>query len=158
VNESAAEVHEDLRSLAARYAAGVDRRHLDLFLSAFHPGATLAVHRPQAGPDDQPRLMRGHAEIGRVVELIARYPATFHLLGQGRYQVRGDRATGEVYCVASHYMPSAQGDSNHVMYIRYEDEYRRDQGGPWKIERRDVRTDWTETRPVRNAPGAAGQP
>ena len=35
-------------SLAARYAAGVDRRQLDLFLSAFHPSATLAVHQPQA--------------------------------------------------------------------------------------------------------------
>ncbi len=150
---SVAEVHEALRSLAARYAAGVDRRQRDLFLSAFRPGATLAVHRPAAGPDDEPRLMRGHAEIGRVVELIARYPATFHLLGQGRYEVDGDRASGEVYCVASHYIPSDRGDSNYVMYIRYEDEYRRDRGGPWQIERRDVRPDWTETRQVRETPG-----
>ena len=157
MTEPIAEVHEALRSLAARYAAGVDRRQRDLFLSAFRPDATLAVHRPQAGPDDKPRLMRGHAEIGRVVELIARYPATFHLLGQGRYQVRGDRATGEVYCVASHYVSSNQGDSNHVMYIRYEDEYRRDHDGTWKIERRDVRPDWTETHPVRETPGSPGQ-
>jgi SnoaL-like domain len=149
VNESAAEVHEALRSLAARYAAGVDRRQRDLFLSAFRADATLAVHRPQAGPDDEPRLMRGHAEIGRVVELIARYPATFHMLGQSRYEVTGDRARGEVYCVASHYVRSDQGDTSYVMYIRYEDEYRRDRGGPWMIERRDVRPDWTETRQVR---------
>jgi hypothetical protein len=158
VTETAAEVHEALHAVAARYAAGVDRRELDLFLSAFRPDAVLAVHPPQAGPDDKPRLMRGHPEIGRVVELIARYPATFHLLGQGRYEVRGDRATGEVYCVASHYVPSDQGDSNRVMYIRYEDEYRRDRGGPWQIQRRDVRPVWTETRKVREAPGAAGQP
>jgi hypothetical protein len=158
VTEPIAEVHEALRSLAARYAAGVDRRQCDLFLSAFRPDATLAVHRPQAGPDDKPRLMRGHAEIGRVVELIARYPATFHLLGQSRYEVNGDRAAGEVYCVASHYVPSEQGDTNHVMYIRYEDEYRRDRGGPWMIERRDVRPDWTETRQVREAPGAGERP
>lgn len=97
MTESAAETNEALRSLAACYAAGVDRRQRDLFLSAFHPGATLAVHQPQAGPDGKPRLMRGHAEIGRVVELIARYPATFHLLGQGRYEVHSDRASGEVY-------------------------------------------------------------
>jgi len=158
VTETTAEVHEALRSVAARYAAGVDRRQLDLFLSAFHPDATLAVHRPQAGPDDRPRLMRGHPEIGRVVELIARYPATFHLLGQGRYEVRGDQAAGEVYCVASHYVPSAEGDSNRVMYIRYEDEYRRDRGGPWQIQRRDVRPVWTETRQVGDASGAPGRP
>jgi hypothetical protein len=157
MTESAAEAHEALRSLAACYAAGVDRRQLDLFLSAFRPGATLAVHQPQAGPDDKPRLMRGHSEIGRVVELIARYPATFHLLGQGRYEVHGDRASGEVYCVANHYVPSDQGARNYVMYIRYEDEYRRDRGGPWKIERRDVRPDWTETRQVREAPIVQGQ-
>jgi hypothetical protein len=151
--EQAAEVHEALRSLAASYAAGVDRRQRDVFLSAFHPGATLAVHRPAAAPDDEPRLMRGHAEIGRVVELIARYPRTFHLLGQGRYEVHGDRASGEVYCVAHHYSPSDEGARNHVMYIRYEDAYRRDNGGSWKIERRDVRTDWTETHPIADMPG-----
>jgi len=153
MTEPAAEVHETLRSLAASYASGVDRRQRDRFLSAFHPGATLAVHRAQAGPDDEPLLMRGHAEIGRVVELIARYPMTFHLLGQGRYEVDGDRASGEVYCVAHHYAPSDEGARNHVMYIRYEDAYRRDHGGPWKIERRDVRTDWTETRQILDVPG-----
>jgi hypothetical protein len=157
MTESAAEAHEALRTLAACYAAGVDRRQLDLFLSAFRPGATLAVHRAQAGPDDEPLLMRGHAEIGRVVELIARYPMTFHLLGQGRYEVHGDRASGEVYCVANHYVPSDQGACNYVMYIRYEDEYRRDRGGPWKIECRDVYPDWTETRQVREAPGVRGR-
>jgi hypothetical protein len=157
MTESCAEANEALRSLAARYASGVDRRQLDVFLSAFHPVATLAVHQPQAGPDDKPRLMRGHSEIGRVVELIARYPATFHLLGQGRYEVHGDQASGEVYCVANHYVPSDQGACNYVMYIRYEDEYRRDRGGPWKIERRDVHPDWTEARQVREAPSVQGQ-
>jgi ketosteroid isomerase-like protein len=152
MREPAAEVHEALRSLAASYAAGVDRRQLDLLLSAFHPDATLAVHRAQARPDDEPLLMRGRVEIGRVVELIARYPRTFHLLGQGRYEVDGDRASGEVYCVAHHYAPSDEGARNHVMYIRYHDVYRRDDAGTWKIERRDVRTDWTETRRVLDGP------
>lgn len=153
MTESAAEVYEALRSLAASYAAGVDRRQRDLFLSAFHPGATLAVHRPRAQPDDEPQFMRGHAELGRVVELIARYPMTFHLLGQARYEVDGDRASGEVYCVAHHYAPGDEGARDHVMYIRYDDVYSRDHGGPWKIDRRDVRTDWTETRQVTDAPG-----
>jgi SnoaL-like domain len=152
MTESAAETREALRSLAASYAAGVDRRQLDLFLSAFHPGAILAVHKAQAGPEHEPRLMRGHAEIGRVVELIARYPATFHLLGQARYHIEGDLASGEVYCVAHHYDRSDEGDRDHVMYIRYEDIYRRDRGGPWQIERRDVRPDWTETRTSRRGP------
>ena len=38
-----------------------------------------------------------------------------------------------------------------MMYIRYEDIYRRDRGTPWKIDRRDVLPDWTETRPLAQA-------
>jgi hypothetical protein len=43
------------------------------------------------------------------------------------------------------------------MFTRYEDSYVRDSGGRWKIERRDVRTDWTETHPMTEAPAAPGQ-
>jgi hypothetical protein len=48
-------------------------------------------------------------------------------------------------------VPGDEGALDHVMYIRYEDVYSRDHGGTWKIDRRDVRTDWTETREVRDA-------
>lgn len=149
---------EALRSLAVRYASGVDRRRADLLISAFHADAVLVVHQPNVtGSDDPPRHMRGHAEIRRVVERIAKYPVTFHLLGQSHYEVHGDRADGEVYCTANHYVRGESEDSNHVMYIRYQDEYRRDPGGPWRIERRDVRPEWMETHPVRAAgPDATG--
>src|SRR5687768_17484808 len=60
---------EALRSLSFRYAAGVDRRDLDRFLSSFHADATLTVQG--ATGDSPPRPpMRGHAEIGKVVERI----------------------------------------------------------------------------------------
>jgi ketosteroid isomerase-like protein len=140
------EDHDALHSLAIDYAAGVDRRHAELLLGVFHPDATLIVHRPDEGPGKRPHQMRGRSEIARVIDIVSRYPATFHMLGQGRYSVSGDTASGEVYCIANHFTRSKEGDSNFVMYIRYEDQYRRDASGAWKIERREVHSDWVENR------------
>ena len=88
-----------LRALAERYAAGVDRRDRDLFLSAFHADGVLVL-LDRADPTQVTATRRGHAELGDVTELIARYDKTFHFIGNARYEVDGDRATGEVYCVA----------------------------------------------------------
>ena len=102
--------------------------------------------------------MRGHAEIGRVIEVISRYDRTFHLLGQSRYDRAdggGDVLTGEVWCTAHHRWrdAEAQREHDHVMYIRYEDEYRRGSDDRWRIAARTVGVDWTETRVV-DVPGA----
>jgi hypothetical protein len=92
--------------------------------------------------------MHGHAEIGRVIERIAVYPKTFHMLGQSRYDVRAGTATGEVYCQAHHYAFTDEGDVNRVMYIRYLDDYLPAADGTWRISSRRVLVDWTETHHV----------
>lgn len=72
-----------------------------------------------------------------------------HLLAQGLYKVYGDTAEGEVYCVAHHFDSADPGcGRDHVMYIRYEDDYRVDQPGAWRIAHRTVRILATEDRPV----------
>jgi hypothetical protein len=68
-----------------------------------------------------------------------------HMLGQSMYEQDGDRATGEVYCLAHHLDPALNGPSNYVMYMRYEDRYRR-VDGQWRIETRRVNIDWTDRR------------
>jgi hypothetical protein len=148
---SSAEVRESLFALSARYAMSVDRRRLDTFLEAFHPDATLTVYRPSDAPEPT-HHMRGHEEMGRVIDLIAVYPKTYHLLGQGLYDIGDQLATGEVYCLAHHYSRGGQHDQNYVMHIRYQDEYRTngdgdgDGDGEWRIASRVVQVDWTETR------------
>jgi hypothetical protein len=139
-------VVQTLRELAVRYATGVDRRDRDYFLGAFHDDAMLLVDRPGARPPQY--RMHGHDEIGRVIERIATYPKTFHMLGQSRYDTQEGEATGEVYCQANHYEVTDQGPVNRVMYIRYQDEYRPGDDGTWRIESRQVLVDWTETHPV----------
>src|SRR5437764_293054 len=84
------EVFEALRSLAASYAAGVDRRELDLFLSAFHPDAILAVHRA----DEEPALMSGHAEIGRAPAKLDAAAATLAADGLGVRTAPADALNG----------------------------------------------------------------
>lgn len=59
-------------------------------------------------------------------------------------------AEGETYCTASHIQPPAGDGQPHtalVWAIRYQDKLRREDG-IWKIARRELVLDWTETRPV----------
>lgn len=139
---------EELRSLSIRYASGVDRRDLDLFLSAFHPDATLAVRPATVGARPRPP-MSGHAEIGRVIERIGRYRQTFHFLGQSGYALASNVTSGEVSCVAHHrWQDEEEGELDHVMYLRYADEYRTGDDDRWRIAARTVVVDWSETRAV----------
>src|SRR5262245_24948124 len=133
-----------LRSLAEAYAAGVDRRDADLFLSAFHPDGELLL-LDYSDPSVVRGTRRGHAELGDVTELIAQYEKTFHFLGNTRYELDGDRATGEVYCLAHHLNPNRHGGTDWVMLIRYQDTYSR-RDGRWGIDERRLITDWTELR------------
>jgi ketosteroid isomerase-like protein len=135
-----------IRDLAYRYAAGVDRRDRTLFLSAFHPDATLTVVR--IGPDghEQDSVRTGHDELGTIPGIIARYDKTFHFVGNHRCVLDGDQATGEVYCTAHHLNPGLHGGTDYTMLIRYQDTYRRGSDGTWLIASRRVVVDWTEVQ------------
>jgi hypothetical protein len=149
MSEATGDERAALRDLAERYASGVDRRDTELFLSAFHPErGSLLVFDPSEAPE--PRgTRRGRDELAGVIALISRHDRTFHLLGNSRYEISDDGATGEVYCVAHHVSPAGGAPrTDHVMFIRYQDEYERDGGAGWGIVERRVLVDWTETRPI----------
>jgi ketosteroid isomerase-like protein len=136
-----------LQALAYSYAHGADRGDRETFLSAFHPDARLIVFTNT--DDEEPRSVRdGYEAIGAVPDLLRHYDKTFHFVGNHRYSVDGDTATGEVYCLAHHLTNDEDGDgaTDFVMLIRYLDSYRRDPGGEWRIAQREVRPDWTESR------------
>jgi ketosteroid isomerase-like protein len=142
--DDAAATRQELRSLAERYAQGVDRRDVDTFVALFHDDAAIVIHDPSESTD--PRELRGIERLAKVPDAIQRYPKTFHLLGQSTYDIGDGEATGEVYCIAHHLTPDVHGGTNYVMYIRYEDTYRPDADGVWKFAQRRLRVDWTETR------------
>ena len=142
--DDAAATRQELRSLAERYAQGVDRRDVDTFVALFHDDAAIVIHDPSESTD--PRELRGIERLAKVPDAIQRYPKTFHLLGQSTYDIGDGEATGEVYCIAHHLTTDVHGGTNYVMYIRYEDTYRPDADGVWKFAQRRLRVDWTETR------------
>ena len=111
---------------------------------AFHPDAVLTIHAI-GDPDTVTGTRRGHDELGEITTLIARYAQTYHFVGNARYELDGDRATGEVYGMAHHLTPDRHGGTDYVMLMRYLDTYRR-RDGTWGIAERRALTDWTEVR------------
>jgi hypothetical protein len=137
-----------LRALSARYAAGLDQRDAAVFITAFLPDAELMFHRDarSAEPDT---VRRGHAELRLVPERLDRYAETFHFVGQTEYDVDGAGATGRVHCMAHHRSDETGEDgTDYVMFLVYDDVYRPDGEGRWRIARRVGRIHWTETRPT----------
>ena len=133
-----------LRSLAERYASGVDRHDdVDGFVALFLPDAVIEIYDPSDA--EEPRVVPSE-RIARIPQSIQRYAKTFHFLGQSTYAIGDGEATGEVYCIAHHLTPDQHGGTNYVMYIRYQDTYRPDADGVWKFAQRCLRVDWTETR------------
>jgi len=137
-----------IQDLAYRYAAGVDQRDEKLFLSAFHPDATLTLVR--TGPDGKEKisLRTGHEELRAIPRLVARHAKTFHFIGNHRCDVAGDAATGEVYCMAHHLDIGSEGQTDYVMLIRYQDVYQRDAEGQWLIISRQLVFDWNVVNTV----------
>jgi hypothetical protein len=149
-------IRHELRALAEQYARGVDRRDdVDGFVALFLADAIITIHDPSESTE--PREIRGAERLARIPEIIKRYPKTFHMLGQSTYDIGEGEATGEVHCIAHHLTVDdsapESGGTDYVMFIRYEDTYRRDPEGAWKFAHRRLRVDWTETRAV-NPPSA----
>jgi hypothetical protein len=141
----------ELQLLSFNYASGVDRRDCNQLLSSFHPDASLTIARSSEGDGKPSVTLRGHVEIGRITELIAIYPQTFHFIGQSSFELTGAGASGEVYCIAHHRWRD-EVELDHVMYIRYNDVYRLGADDHWRITTRALQVAWSETKVV-DVPG-----
>jgi ketosteroid isomerase-like protein len=135
-----------LRALAFRYASALDRREREELLSVFCPDAILRVIRRNPDGGERVSIRTGHRQVGEIIDVISRYDGTFHFVGNQLYEVRGDEASGEVYCLAHHFARNDRGGTDVVMFIRYHDLYRRVADGAWLVAERDVRVDWIEER------------
>jgi hypothetical protein len=139
----------ELRALAAHYANAVDDGNSEEFAAVFLPDAQLIVQQGDSVMSDR----SGHDKLARVPQFTrSRFDRTFHFLGQSLYDIGASDATGVVYCLAHHLNRNEFGGTDHVMHIRYRDNYRRDAAGVWKIARRLVMIEWTETRTANSPP------
>jgi hypothetical protein len=143
---------EALRALSTAYAAAVDTCDGAMLASLFVPEGELVV--PNYPDDLRPTITRkGHEALRRLPDGLRRYHRTFHQVSNHIYAIEGDRATGEVQCVAHHVTGTGgraedgRAGTDSVWFIRYRDEYRRT-GAGWRIERRQLHLQWVEERPV----------
>ena len=127
-----------LQDLAARYARAVDRRDYAAFAALFTASGVLC------GPG---YAMRAPGDIEKGIRLIEQYESTQHCVHQQLVDVRGDTATGETYCVARHVYEKGGMKRKLDMGVRYQDDYRRE-NGEWRIARRELVLDWTQDLPL----------
>ncbi|MCU1398415.1 MAG: nuclear transport factor 2 family protein [Acidimicrobiales bacterium] len=133
-----------LLDVAFAYARFADRIDAASLGALFVEQGTLRINRPGGAP---PVERNGRDEIIAAIAGLERYDRTFHMIGNHYYDVDGDAATGEVYCIAHHVHGDVGSKVDHVMMIRYQDQYRRTSDG-WRLLVRELAVDWTEERPV----------
>ncbi len=134
----------DLRGLVDAYAATVDARDNDGFAALFADGATMQV--VEASGNEVPTF--SGEEIPGALAPLSQYLRTQHLMANHTTEVEGDRARGEVKCIARHLRERPDGSlEDLLMVIRYEDEYTRT-GQGWKFASRSCQIQWMEVHPA----------
>lgn len=146
----------ELSDLVHRYAALVDDRQFDSVPELFTDTADLILPDPPRALD--PVLVRHGADgIGTALAALDAVTRTQHEIVGEVYRAADDHedygdhrshAIGRIACVAHHWTRTADGATDLVWYLRYNDEYQHDSSG-WRISRRALTLNAIETRPVR---------
>ena len=139
---------QDYLELAYRRGGALYARAVD----ANEPELLGRVMADDAVIDSLGIVIEGREAILKVPGMLREmFLATEHLVhNQTAQLVTDSTAKGETYCTASHIQPPAGDGHPHtalVWAIRYQDDLRL-VDGDWKIAKRVLVLDWTETRPV----------
>jgi len=117
---------EEIRDLARRFCAGLDREDADVLRSVFWPDAT----------DDHSWLFCGRAWdfVDMILPQRARVRPTLHVVSNHTIDVdaMGSRAAGEVYCVGFQFRHALAVPTTRVVVGRYLDEYEKRED-EWRI-------------------------
>jgi ketosteroid isomerase-like protein len=132
------EDHIDIQRLMYSYARCADNKDYDGFADVFCEDAIFEY----AGT-----LISPLTEIQVLMHNLEKYVTTQHQVHNVLYDVDGDSAHGETYCLASHLLDSPPHDQKIDMWIIYKDELRRTAQG-WRIARRDFNLLWSQTSTV----------
>lgn len=122
---------EEIRRLKYRYLRCVDQKRWDEFADTLTEDATADYGTPALG---EPLVLTGRAAIvGFMRERLGNDIITTHFAGQPEIDIDGDEATG-TWCFEDTVIAT-----EHQVMIRgcafYEDRYRRDADGAWRISR-----------------------
>ncbi len=132
----------EIRRLVDEYALAVDTRDAERFAALFADDATLSVVEP--GEDSPSLVYTGQDELRTVIELVASFQVTYHVMTNHVVDVDGDTATASTYGLTHHLSESEErGLFDTLMLLRYDDELRR-VDGRWLFGSRRIVRQWTD--------------
>jgi hypothetical protein len=134
-----------IRELVEAYAHCADRRDAKGQIALFTADTHFVVYMDAKDPKPSQELHSREA-LAPVFANLNQYAATMHFVGQSTiFTLKGDRATGEAYCVAHHVKVDAEKRGLMVAYLRYLDTFAKINGA-WLFAERLLYVDWLEER------------
>lgn len=131
---------ESIRDLVLQYSRAIDRKDAELLADLYTEDAT-----DKHGDDFDGS---GQAFVKLIEQRYPNIRYSGHHVCNHLISVDGDRGEGEVYALAYHIVPDAQGDWHElVMAVRYIDNYRKEADGRWRFSKRVVTYDMYAGRP-----------
>ncbi|NND68035.1 MAG: nuclear transport factor 2 family protein [Halioglobus sp.] len=130
--------HIAIERLMYRYAQCADRKDYAGFGDVFTADAVFDYGGQEVTPLDAIRQM---------MLALEKYHTTQHRVQNVLYDVDGDSAAGETYCLASHLIDEDGANRKIDMAIIYRDQLARTTAG-WRIAHRRFDVLWTRTTPV----------
>jgi hypothetical protein len=134
-----------IRELVEAYAHCADRRDAKGQMSLFTADTHFVVYMDAKNPTPSSEL-RSREALAPVFAELNKYDATTHFVGQSTiFTLTGERATGQVYCLAHHV--TVDGGKRRLMLasLRYLDTYVKGDGA-WLFAERRLYVDWLEER------------
>jgi SnoaL-like domain len=134
-----------IRELIEAYAYCADRRDAEGQMALFTADTHFVVYMNAKDPRPSQDLHSREA-LAPVFADLNQYAATMHFVGQSTiFSLDGDRATGEVYCIAHHLTVDGEKRRMMVAYLRYLDAFVKIDGA-WLFAERLLYVDWLEER------------
>ena len=136
-----------IRELVEAYAHCADRRDAKGQMSLFTADTHFVVYMNAKDPTPSQEL-HSREDLAPVFADLNKYDATTHFVGQSTiFTLRGDRATGEAYCLAHHV--TVEGGKRRIMIasLRYLDTFVKADGA-WFFAERLLYVDWVDERPL----------
>lgn len=138
-----------IRDLVLLYSRAIDRQDIELLADLYTEDATDSHGDSFDGPADK------YCEF--IAGSFPYMPYSGHHVCNHLIAVDGDEASGEVYALAYHLIPTREGGQQEdFMAVRYIDNYRRCADGKWRFSRRVVTYDFQLRRPF-DGGGLLGQ-
>jgi hypothetical protein len=135
-----------IRELADAYAFCADTRNAKGQMALFTKDTHFVVFMDEKSSKPTMELNR-REDLAPVFADLNQYESTMHFNGQSTVIVNGDRATGELYCIAHHVKVTEGKRTLFLAYIRYFDTFSKIDGN-WLFAGRKLMVAWTETRPL----------